>query len=113
MASTVGLLLPAVVYGIFTQTLTLSDVMRSQVTLNKNARETFIILRDHGINSAEVEIHGLRGRGQGAVDLTVNTYRFDNPALNNANEGFSRLQIGTLLSAEAPQTMVFRLQEAP
>ena len=102
VASIIGLLLLSVVYAIFIQTVSLSEVMLSQVTLNTNAREMFYMLQNGGnsfpaaaVNA--VELPGMRGRNV----ITVDTYRVADPA-NPPNGRLARLELADLSGAGAP-----------
>ncbi len=69
LASTLGLILLIAALGILYDSVNIADVLRSKVSLNTAARESFDLLLDGGISGTQ-EIFGLRGLDATAVPLT-------------------------------------------
>lgn len=74
LASTLGLILLIAALGILYDSANIAEIMRSRVSLNSAARESFDLLLDGGISETE-EIFGLRG-----LDATPDSADFAVPA---------------------------------
>ncbi|MBF0561987.1 MAG: prepilin-type N-terminal cleavage/methylation domain-containing protein [Alphaproteobacteria bacterium] len=76
VSSAIGLALLVSVYGIFYQSIGMSDAMHSQITTNQNAREIFHMLADGGtvlVSGTTYTEPGMRGRNYSGTD-TVASY---------------------------------------
>ncbi|MEO5373010.1 MAG: hypothetical protein H7840_01895 [Alphaproteobacteria bacterium] len=101
----IGLVLLGSVYGVLIQVVGMSEVMRSQVTVNQSAREMFRILADGGIDASgaqNVEVPGMRGRS--GTELSVSSYR-----ATETTAAQSRLQAynySSIVSSTLPSTII-------
>lgn len=91
LASTLGVVLLIAALGIFYDSANIADVLRSRVSLNAAARESFDLLLDGGFSGGD-EVFGLRGLGTAppATELQVsggNRVRLLNNGASTALEG--------------------------
>ncbi len=98
LASTLGLILLIAALGILYDSVNIADVLRSKVSVNAAARESFDLLLDGGISGTQ-EIFGLRGLDATAVPSDLEL---------QVDDGFRvrLLTNGAAVALEGPRTTI-------